>query len=290
MEKRLILRGVLAGAVAGLLAFVFARIFAEPQINAAIAYESGRDAAQSALDKAAGVPAEAAGPDIFSRTLQANVGIGVGMVLFGMAMGALFAVAYTVCLGRVGNLRPRTLALLVAGSGFAGLYFVPFIKYPANPPAIGHPDTIRDRGNLYLVMVACSLLFLIAAVWLGKRLAPRFGNWNATLLAAAAYVAVIGVVMGLLPSLGELSANVKEYGHHATETPLPLTDSHGAIVYPGFPADTLFSFRFYSAVAQLLLWAVLGLVFGPLAECLLTGERQRTHSPGPVLSDPVGAA
>lgn len=278
MERKLILRGVLAGAVAGLLAFVFARIFAEPQIDAAIRYESGRDAAQAALDKAAGLPAEAPGPDIFSRTIQANVGIGVGMVAFGMAMGALFAVAYAVCLGRVGRLRPRNLALLVAGGGFLGVYFVPFVKYPANPPSIGHPETIRDRGNLYLVMVACSLLLLIAAVVLGRRLAPRFGNWNATLLALTAYVTAIGVVMALLPSLGELAVNVTQYGHHATETPLPLKDPQGHVVYPGFPADTLFSFRFYSIAAQILLWAALALVFGPLAERLLNPRTRPTAS------------
>ena len=235
MEKKLILRGVLAGAVAGLLAFVFARVFAEPRINAAIRYESGRDAAQAALDKAAGLPPDPPGPDIFSRTIQSNVGIGVGMLFFGIAMGALFAVVYTVCLGRVGNLRPRTLAVLVAGAGFVGFYFVPFLKYPANPPSIGHPDTIRERGNLYLLMVLCSLLFLALAVWTGKRLQERFGNWNATLLAAAGYAVVIGVMMALLPSLGELSSNVGQFGHHATETPLPLTDAHGAIVYPGLP-------------------------------------------------------
>ena len=60
MEKKLILRGVLAGAVGGLLAFVFARIFAEPQIQQAIDYETGRDAAQAALNKAAGLAVEAA--------------------------------------------------------------------------------------------------------------------------------------------------------------------------------------------------------------------------------------
>lgn len=278
MERKLILRGVLAGAVGGLLAFVFARIFAEPQIDAAIRYESGRDAAQAALDKAAGLPAEAPGPDLFSRTIQANVGIGVGMVAFGMAMGALFAVAYAVCLGRVGRLRPRNLALLVAGGGFLGVYFVPFVKYPANPPSIGHPETIRDRGNLYLVMVACSLLLLIAAVVLGRRLAPRFGNWNATLLALTAYVTAIGVVMALLPSLGELAVNVTQYGHHATETPLPLKDPQGHVVYPGFPADTLFSFRLHSIAAQILLWAALALVFGPLAERLLNPRTRPTAS------------
>jgi predicted cobalt transporter CbtA len=159
MEKRLILRGILAGAVAGALAFLFARIFAEPQIGKAIDYESGRDAAQTLLDKAAGLTPEAEGPDIFSRTIQADVGIGVGMIFFGMAMGALFAVAYAICLGRVGKLRARNLAMLVALAGFLGFYLVPFVKYPANPPAIGHPETIKDRGNLYLVMVLRSLVF-----------------------------------------------------------------------------------------------------------------------------------
>lgn len=269
MEKRLILRGLLAGAIGGLLAFVFARIFAEPRISQAIDYENGRDAAQAALDKAAGLPAQAAGPDLFSRTVQADVGVGVGLVLFGTAMGAIFAVVYTVHLGRVGGLRARNLALSVAGGGFLGLYLVPFLKYPANPPAIGHEETIKARTGLYLVMVVCSLLFLGLAAWWGRRLGPRFGNWNATLIAAGCFAVAIGTVMALLPSLGELPANTAEFGHHATETPLPLTDGHGRIVYPGFPADVLFSFRLYSVAAQALLWGTIALVFAPLAERVL---------------------
>jgi Probable cobalt transporter subunit (CbtA) len=255
MEKKLILRGIVAGAVAGVLAFVFARIFAEPLIGKAVDYESGRDAAQAALDKAAGLPTESADPDIFSRTVQANVGGGVGILLFGMAMGALFAVAYTICLGRVGQLRPRTLALLVAGGGFLGFCLVPFIKYPANPPSIGHAETIRQRSGLYLVMVFTSIAFLVLAAWLGRRLKPRFGNWTASLLAGAAFVVAIGIVMAILPAY--------------RETPTPLTDAGGTIVYPGFPADVLFGFRFYSVAAQLLLWGTIGLVFAPLADRLL---------------------
>ncbi|MGQ4437516.1 MULTISPECIES: CbtA family protein [unclassified Streptomyces] len=288
MEKKLILRGILAGAVAGLLAFVFARIFAEPQIAKAIDYESGRDAAQSALDKAAGLPAEAADPDLFSRTIQANVGIGVGMVFFGMAMGALFAVAYTVCLGRTGGLRARSLALLVAGGGFLGMYLVPFLKYPANPPAIGHEETIKQRSALYLIMVVCSIAFLAGAVYLGKYLQKRYGNWNATLLAGAAFVVAIGIVMLLLPQLGHLSYNKANFGNQATETPLPLKDSKGTIVYPGFPADVLYTFRFYSVAAQLILWTALGLIFAPLAERLLNPARPDANTPSQE-PDPVPA-
>ncbi|MBA2473311.1 MAG: CbtA family protein [Pseudonocardiales bacterium] len=272
MEKKLILRGLLVGALAGLLAFVFARIFAEPQIQAAIDYENGRDAAQAVLDKAAGSPAPA-GPDIFSRTIQANLGAGIGMIFFGVAMGALFTVAYAVCLGRVDEIQPRTLALLVAAGGFFAVYLVPFMKYPANPPSIGHPDTIKDRGGLYLAMVLCSVLFLVAAVWLIRRLSRRFGNWNASVLAGATFIVAIGIVMAILPPLGRLAVNEQQFGHHTTETPLPLTNAGGTIVYPGFPADVLFDFRLYSVAAQLILWATIGLVFAPLAERLLDQHR-----------------
>jgi hypothetical protein len=54
------------------------------------------------------------------------------------------------------------------------------------------------------------------------------------------------------------------------ETPKPLLDAKGAIVYPGFPADVLFRFRFLSVGAQLILWSTIGLVFAPLADRLLT--------------------
>src|SRR6185312_16768997 len=98
-----------------------------------IDYESGRDAVQDALRKAAGAVAAPAGPDIFSRGIQADVGAGVGLILFGAAMGGLFAVVWILLQRRVGDrLRPRAVAALLAGAGFLAVYLVPFLKYPAN--------------------------------------------------------------------------------------------------------------------------------------------------------------
>ncbi|PRZ41723.1 putative cobalt transporter subunit CbtA [Antricoccus suffuscus] len=269
MDK-FILRGVLSGALGGLIAFVFARIFAEPQIQAAIDYEEGRGAAQEKLDKAAGIAVSGHEHEIFSRTIQASLGIGVGMILLGAALGAIFAVVFAVCLGRVGKLKARSLALLLAGGGLVGFYLVPFVKYPANPPAVGNADTIGARTGLYLAMVVCSLLFLVLAVFLGRKLQARLGAWSASLVSGAAFIVAVGIVMLILPSLGELPANVAAFGHHATETPLPLTDPDGAIVYPGFPADVLADFRLYSVGAQVIIWGTIGLVFAPLADRLLT--------------------
>jgi hypothetical protein len=64
-----------------------------------------------------------------------------------------------------------------------------------------------------------------------------------------------------------------EYGVAATETPLPLRDRSGAILYPGFPADDRYLFRLYSVAAQLILWVTIGLCFAPLAGRLFGSGR-----------------
>ncbi len=274
MEKRIILRGTLWGGLGGLLAFIFARIFAEPVIQRSIEYEGARDEAQEYLDHPDGMPGMHEGVEVFSRSIQSNIGIGVGMIAFGVAMGALFAVAYCVVYGRFSKLPPATLALLLAGAMFFSLYLVPFLKYPANPPSIGHGETISQRTGLYLTMVVASVLILVLAVWLARRLQPRFGTWSATLMAGGGFIIVIAIVMLLLPSLGHLSVNAAEYGNHATETPQPLLDPQGKIVFPGFSADDLYLFRLYSVGAQLILWATIGLGFAPMANKLLGDPAQ----------------
>jgi hypothetical protein len=304
MEIRVILRGALAGVVAGVLGFVFARIFAEPVINKAIAYESGRDSILAALNRAAGRPVAPDGPEIFSRTIQSTIGIATGIIAFSAAMGALVAVVYLVLHGRF-RIRPRNLVWMIAGFGFLGVYLLPFVKYPANPPAIGHTFTITTRGQLYLTMVASSLILLGLAVYLARRLAPRFGVLGAVVLSAVAFLVVYGVLIGTLPSLGNLPANVAHasqfgYARAATETPQPITNilarplvihgktvAPGQIVYPGFDPDVLWKFRWYSIINQLLIWTVIALVFGELLE-RLTSPRRPDRQAEPA-REPVGA-
>lgn len=252
MEKRLIAGGLLAGAVGAVLAFVFARLCAEPVIGRAIAFEDGRADAENAH----GVHEH--GAELFTRTVQANAGLGFGVLIFGLAMGALFAVLFSVVYARANDAQPRSLSLLLAAGAFGAVYVVPFLKYPPNPPAVGQSDTIGARTGWYLVMVLSSVVLAIGAVWLARRLAPRFGAWNGRLLAAGTYLVAVVVVAVLLPSVDE--------------TPGPLRDATGAIIYPGFPADVLYEFRLVSLATQLVLWAGIGLAFSVLASRVL-GER-----------------
>ena len=255
MEKRLIARGLLAGAVGAVLAFVFARMFAEPVIGRAIAFEDGRTEAAHAQ----GVHEH--GAELFTRGVQGNAGLGFGVLIFGLAMGALFAVAFCVAYSRVRNAGPRALSICLAVGAFIAVYLVPFVKYPPNPPAVGQSDTIGARTGWYLVMALASVVLAMAAVWLAGRLAGRLGAWNAGLAAAGGYVVLAAVVMLVLPAVHE--------------TPEPMRDASGAIVYPGFPADVLYDFRLVSLGTQLVLWVTIGLVFSALVGRLL-GERAAT--------------
>jgi hypothetical protein len=105
VEKRIIAHGLLVGAIAGVLAFLFARIFIEPLIGRAIGFQDGIAEAQEAAHGG-----HEHGVELFSCDVQANIGMGFGVLTFSVAMGALFAVLYCVAYGRVGNLSPRVLS------------------------------------------------------------------------------------------------------------------------------------------------------------------------------------
>ena len=260
MEKQIIGRGLLAGALAGVFAFVFAKLFLEPIIGRSIDFEDGVGAAHEAMEHGGG--AHEHGVELFTRGVQSNIGMGLGVLVFAVAMGALFSVVYCVAYGRVGDVSARTLSMLVAGAMLISLWVVPALKYPPNPPATSLEETITQRALLYLLMVAFSALLMVAAVYLGRQLTARLGAWNATLAAGAAYLVAVGVVMLVMPTINE--------------TPGPVRDDAGAIVFPGFPAADLYEFRLYGLLTQVIIWATIGLVFGELVSRLLDGRKRES--------------
>jgi predicted cobalt transporter CbtA len=218
---------MIAGLVAGLLYAVFAYVFGEPSLDAAIAFEE-----HHAHDHGA--------EELVSRGVQSTFGLLTAAVVYGVAIGGIFALVYAVAQGRVGQLAPRATAAALALVGYVVIYVVPFLKYPANPPASSIDETIGQRTGLYLVMVLFSVLVAVAATVLRQRLARRHGTWNATLLAAAAYVVVIGAIGYAMPTINETPED--------------------------FPAPVLYDFRVASLGGQLVLWATLGLLFGALVQ------------------------
>ena len=225
MVRTLLIRGLLVGLVAGLVGLLVATLLGEPQITRAIAFERANEVG----------PPES---ETFSRTVQATVGLATGVLLFGLALGALFGLAYAYAQGRVGDIGVRATAALVALAGFITVVLVPFAKYPANPPSVGDPATIGRRTGLYFAMLAMSVAVAALAVQLRRALTGRLGAWDASVCAGVAFVAGVAVVMVVLPAVDEVPA--------------------------GFPAEVLWRFRVGSLATQAAMWATLGLTFGAL--------------------------
>ena len=102
-------------------------------------------------------------PELVSRPVQGGIGLFTGVTVYNVAFGGLFALAFAICFGRMGDYSPRVTAGLLALSGFIAVYAVPILKYPANPPSIGNPDTIGLRTAIYFGMILLSFASMVAA-------------------------------------------------------------------------------------------------------------------------------
>jgi predicted cobalt transporter CbtA len=240
MTGKLLAYGMLIGLIAGLLSFGFLKLAGEPSVDRAIAFESAIEDAKAAEAKAKGLPAPVEYPELVSRPTQAGIGLLTAVAVYSTAFGGLFSLAFALAYRRMGEFGARATSALLAVAGFVSVYLVPMLKYPANPPSVGLPETIDMRTSLYFAMILISLAAMIAAGMLRLRLNARFGAWNAALIAAAAYVLVVSGIAMTLPDVNE--------------------------VPEGFPAVVLWQFRIASLGGQAIMWGALGLLFGVAAE------------------------
>ncbi len=263
MVGNLIIRGIIVGIVAGLLAFGWAKTFGEPAVSVAIDFESsheGHEHATGADDHDHGPAtddhgtAAAAGhshgdeaPEMFSRDVQSGIGLLTGVVAIGAALGGVFGVLFAFAYGRLGNLGPAPTSVVLALLGLVAVYVVPALKYPANPPAVGEPDTIQLRTGLYFLMVAISVAAAIGGSILRGRMARQFGAWNGSVITALGYVAVLMVAFMALPVINEVPAD--------------------------FPAHTLWDFRIASLGIQAVLWMSIGVLFGYIGAPVVKAQR-----------------
>ena len=215
-------RGVAAGLLAGLAAGLFAYFFGEPHVDRALALEAGGTF-----------------NEVVDRPTQ-RLGLVVAVALYGASVGAIFGISFTFLRDRMAAPDDWTRSLRLAAALFAGLFFLPFLKYPADPPGTGDPSNIGYRTTVYLVTVAVCVAAVFVAWSVGRTL--REGGTGTTArqaLVGTGFVAVLAAFFFLMP---------------------PATD-------PGnFPGDVLWDFRISALGTQAVLWALLGAGFGILCE------------------------
>lgn len=241
ITRTLLLRGMLVGIVAGLLAFAFARWIGEPQVERAIVFETSLDQAHGES------PSPEPEPEVVSRKIQRSLGLLTGIVTYGAAIGGLFGLTFAFSAGRVGIDGPRMLSAFLSLLGFVTIVLVPQLKYPANPPSVGNPDTIGTRTAAFFLIIVFSVAVMVLSIQVGKHLIARYGSWNGSLLATAMFLIIVSIVSHFLPEIDEIPT--------------------------GFPVTLMWRFRVAAFEIQAVLWATLGLLFGWLTERSLAPKR-----------------
>ena len=242
--RAFLVRGLLAGLIAGFAAFLVSHQVGEPHVERAIALEEAASAETGAATPDHSHAEEEEGT-VVTRANQRTWGLLTATLSVGVALGGLVGLVAASVLGRIGRLGPGQSTALVAVVGFVAVGLVPFLKYPATPPAVGNPDTIGNRTTEYFVFLAVSVAAAALVVALGSSLARRYGGYVAVLAGAAAYLGVVSLVGLLMPTVNEVG---------------------------DFPADTLWYFRRASLFTLATLWAVIGFVLTGLVGRLFRAE------------------
>lgn len=230
-----------AGLVAGGAAAVFSVVVVEPTIRLALAVEDSRTAVEHHTHET----------ELVSRGQQ-QVGGAIAVIVAALLLSTLYAVALTR-FRRSSSLSELTSALVVAGGGFAIFGLAPGLKYPANPPAVGDPDTVTERTLLYACAIAIAALTVTALVAVVR--AARRRGWSDIRLAWS----VVGVVVA--------GAVILFAGLPASPDAIPADVGAGLV----------WQFRLKSLGTLALLWTTLGLVTGTLLTRANHGAYDRTH-------------
>ncbi len=216
---------LIAGAIAGFILAVLNQGIVEPYIDQAINIEN-----QNAISKG-----EAIDPQEFNdyRLWQKTGEIAAGTTL-GVSLGALFGMVFAYARNSIPGSNNKKKALILAGIMLLVIYIIPALKYPANPPAVGDPETIYYRESLYIAILIISGLGALGLAFLYRKLGHKKAK---QVLIPLVYIAIIATAFMVLP---------------------PNPDENTA------PMDLVMGFRLASALTMSIFWGLLGLFLGIL--------------------------
>jgi predicted cobalt transporter CbtA len=216
---------LIAGAISGTLLAIINQGIVEPYIDEAINIENQNAIAQG----------EVINPQEFNdyRLWQKSGEIAAGTIL-GVSLGALFGVVFALTRNSIPGSNNKKKALILAGVMLLVIYIVPALKYPANPPAVGDPETIYYRESLYITILTISGLSALGLAFLYRKLGDKKGK---QIVVPVIYIVIISAAFMILP---------------------PNPDEITA------PMDLVIGFRIASGLTMSAFWGLLGLILGAL--------------------------
>lgn len=222
---------LLAGAIAGTILGILNQVIVEPYIEQAIALEN---------EKAAAEEGKIINPVEFDnyRIWQRGGEIAAGTIL-GTSIAALFGIIFAYSRKSIPGSSNKKKALILAGILWLVLFLVPALKYPANPPAVGDPETIYYRQSLYLAYLAISGFSALGVAFMYRRLKEVMQSENTTILIVALPATIYAVIM------------ITAY--------LAMPPNPDAI---NAPMDLVTGFRIASGFTMSMFWGLLGIILG----------------------------
>ncbi|HSB50521.1 MAG TPA: CbtA family protein, partial [Nitrosopumilaceae archaeon] len=150
--------------------------------------------------------------------------------ILGTSIGALFGIVFAYSRRILPGQHNVKKAMVLAGIMWLSIYFIPFLKYPANPPTVGDTETVILRAVLYLSFIAISGLSVIGFYQLSKKLQGK-----RKYVAVIGYAILISIAFALMP---------------------PNPDEITA------PMELVNGFRIMSVIAVSVFWISLGVILG----------------------------
>jgi predicted cobalt transporter CbtA len=216
---------LLSGAISGTLLAIMNLGIVEPYIDEAINIENQNAIAQGEVIN----PQESNDYRLWQKSGE----IAAGTTL-GISLGALFGIVFALTRNSIPGSNDKKKALILAGVMLLVIYIVPALKYPANPPAVGDPETIYHRESLYITLLTISGFSALGLAFLYRMLGDKKAK---QIVVPVIYIGIIAAAFMILP---------------------PNPDEITA------PMDLVMGFRIASGLTISAFWGLLGLILGAL--------------------------
>jgi len=216
---------LVSGALAGTLHGVANLVFVESYLDEVIGIENQNLFASGEEKDTPEFWVEYEGYRVWQKSGQILAG-----TILGTSIGALFGIIFALSRNSLPGNNDVKKAVLLSGIMWFTMFLIPFLKYPANPPTVGDPETVVLRSILYLSFIFISGFGALAFYKLSK----KFQN-NRKFVALIGYGVFISVVFFVMP-----------------ENPDEITA----------PMDLVNEFRIVSFLGVTSFWVSIGLILG----------------------------
>jgi predicted cobalt transporter CbtA len=218
-----------SGAIAGTFLGLINQVVLEPYIDKAIGIQT-----QAAVNAGQIIdPIQQSNYRMWQKGGETAAG-----TIYGISLSALFGVIFAY--SRNSILLPgsnnKKKALVLAGIMFSVLFLIPTLKYPANPPGVGNPQTIYFREIMYVGFIATSGFTALVLAFIHK----RFGNNNPL---SSKKIVILPVIYAIVMVIAYVSF---------PPNPDKIT----------VPMDLISNFRIAGAITIGLFWWLLGITLG----------------------------